>query len=74
MSFQTTTSNSKTIFVSDKYRTNPLSHQPGGWTVRVYYPSGASRIYDKVKNVEAYTRYMQNKFNVVNVEKLNYVD
>jgi len=74
MNPQTLNSSRKTIIVSDKYRTNPLSHQPGGWTVRVYYQSGVTKVYDKVKNVEAYTRYMQNKFNVVNVEKLNYVD
>lgn len=60
------------IRVKDDYRTNPLSLQPGGVDVKVYYPNGKARIYSRIKNVEAYTRYMKNKFNVIKVEKLSY--
>ena len=42
------------FMVGDDFRTNPLSHRPGGSTVKVTYDNGSSRIYDKVKNVEAY--------------------
>lgn len=71
---QSTNSNNNTVIVADKYRTNPLSHQPDGWTVKVHYPSGAYRICDKVKDVDAYTKHMKNKSNVIRVEQLNYVN
>lgn len=60
----------KVIRVGDDFRTNSLSLQPGGVDVKVYYPNGTARIYSRIKNVEAYTRYMENKFNVVKVETL----
>lgn len=60
----------KVILVGDDYRKNPLSLKPGGVDVKVYYPNGTARIYSRIKNVEAYTRYMENKFNVVKVETL----
>ena len=58
----------KVILVGDDYRKNSLSLMPGGVDVKVYYPNGTARIYSRIKNVEAYTRYMENKFNVVKVE------
>lgn len=60
----------KVILVGDNYRKNPLSLKPGGANVKVYYPNGTARIYSRIKNVQAYTRYMENKFNVVKVETL----
>lgn len=48
----------KTFKVSDEYRTNPLSKQPGGSTVQVEYSDGSIRIYDKIKNVDAYTKFL----------------
>ena len=62
---------SNSFIVGDKYRTNPLSHKPGGSTVKVFYEGGKSRIYDKIKNVEAYTKFMEKKFDVIGVEALN---
>lgn len=59
------------FIVNDEYRTNSLSLQPGGTTVKVHYENGKSRIYDKIKNVEAYTRFMENKFDVIGVEAMN---
>lgn len=42
--------------VKDEYRVNPLSNDPGGVEVKVYYPNGEVRIYDKVKNPGAFAR------------------
>jgi hypothetical protein len=42
--------------VKDEYRTNPLSHQPGGSNVTVTYSDGFSQTYDKVKFPDAFIR------------------
>jgi hypothetical protein len=44
----------KKILVNDSHRTNGLSLTPGGSIVTVVYANGDRRLYDKVKNVEAY--------------------
>jgi hypothetical protein len=36
--------------VGDKWRINPLSHQPGGVKVFVKFNSGFIKVYDKVKH------------------------
>ncbi|CAB4159496.1 hypothetical protein UFOVP699_232 [uncultured Caudovirales phage] len=41
--------------VDDNYRRNELSLEPGGVEVKIIYKNGTERIYDKVKNVKAYT-------------------
>ena len=41
-------------YVEDDYRTNPKSLTPGGSTVVVEYYSGEIRVYDKIKNSQAY--------------------
>lgn len=48
-----------TFQVSDAYRTNALSLIPGGTTIQVIYQDGSVRVYDKIKNVQAYTRYLK---------------
>ena len=45
--------------VKDEFRTNPLSHQPGGCTVRVTFKNGTHRDYDKVKKPMAFVRMQQ---------------
>ena len=40
--------------VGDNYRTNPLSHKPGGCEVRITFVSGKWRDYDKVKHPQAF--------------------
>lgn len=40
--------------VGDNYRTNPLSHKPGGDEVRITFVSGKWRDYDKVKYPQAF--------------------
>lgn len=50
-----------TIHVKDKYRTNPLSLEPGGCQVTVFYNNGTNFVYDKVKNAQAYVRNIYKK-------------
>ena len=45
--------------VKDEFRTNPLSHQPGGCTVRVTFKNGTHRDYDKVKKPQAFINAIQ---------------
>lgn len=42
--------------VSDDYRTNELSLQPGGYEVTVVYGNGKRFIYDKVKRPGSYVK------------------
>ena len=42
--------------VSDGYRTNELSLQPGGYEVTVVYENGKRFIYDKVKKPGNYVK------------------
>ena len=59
--FEKRVSRAKKVFqVGDDYRTNPESRRPGGSSVKVLYHDGTSRVYDKIKNVAAYTRYILN--------------
>jgi len=44
--------------VQDKYRTNPLSHQPGGHTVHVVFEDGFEQTYDKVKHPQAFIKHI----------------
>lgn len=45
--------------VGDEYRTNPLSHKPGGYEVQVNYSSGKFLVYDKVKFPGAYIKHLE---------------
>ena len=42
------------IRVAQKYRTNELSHTPGGVTIAVILKSGFKKYYDRVKYPRAY--------------------
>jgi len=42
------------FIVAEEYRTNPESRVPGGSHVKVEYKNGSSRIYNNIKNTEAY--------------------
>ena len=44
----------KKILINDEFRTNELSLTPGGNVVTVVYENGDRRVYDKIKNVDAY--------------------
>lgn len=46
----------KKIVVSDPHRKNELSLEPGGEVVTLVHKNGDRRIYDKIKNVNAYAK------------------
>ena len=49
------------LHIQDKYRKNPLSLVPGGYTVTVTFQDGKRYIYDKVKRPSDYIRYISGK-------------
>lgn len=50
-----------TVKVKDKYRTNPLSLEPGGYNVVVVYEGGLKLVYDKVKKPGWYVKSISEK-------------
>jgi hypothetical protein len=44
------------LHVKDNFRTNPLSLQPGGSTVKAIHETGRVFVYDKVKSPGAYIK------------------
>ncbi len=61
------------IKVQDEYRTNPLSHQPGGDEVTVYTRSGLVRTYDKIKSPQNYIAGLAFKEDIVRIDINNEV-
>lgn len=51
----------KHTHVSDEFRTNSLSLQPGGSTVTIVYASGSKVSYDKVKDPRKYVQSIINR-------------
>lgn len=49
--------------VGDNYRTNPLSHKPGGSVVRVTFKNGNVLDYDKVKHPQAFIKKIMERGN-----------
>ena len=45
---------SNSIHVAPKYRTNSLSHEPGGETIAVILKNGFKLIYDNIKYPDRY--------------------
>lgn len=58
----------KHIKVADEYRTNPLSHEPGGDEVTVYMRDGLIRTYDKIKNPQRYIGGLHFKEDIVRID------
>jgi hypothetical protein len=58
----------KEIKVADEYRTNPLSHQPGGDEVKVYLRDGMVYTYDKIKSPVNYIGKLEFKENIVRID------
>ncbi|RLD43963.1 MAG: hypothetical protein DRI86_08680 [Bacteroidetes bacterium] len=56
-----TSNYNNTLYVADKYRTNPLSLDPGGSTVYIKLEDGRELAYDKIKNVSAYIYFLKEK-------------
>jgi hypothetical protein len=42
------------LVVGDKYRTNPLSLVPGGYSIMVEFKDGTILVYDNIKSPYAY--------------------
>ena len=57
----------KPLKVEDQFRTNPLSHEPGGSEVKIQKKSGTILEYDKIKNVKAYINKLKWKEEIVAV-------
>jgi len=45
------------VFVTQEFRTNPLSTIPGGSVVEVHYENRI-KVYDNIKNPKAYIKYL----------------
>lgn len=58
----------KHIRVQDQYRTNPLSHEPGGQEVTVYTKDGMVRTYDKVKSPHRYIGNLHFKDDIIRID------
>jgi hypothetical protein len=56
--------------VRDQFRKNELSITPGGSTVTVFYTTGKSIAYDKVKNAHSYCNAILKKTNSVDILKI----
>ena len=54
------------IHVGDEFRTNDLSHTPGGSTVHVVYKDDSVRIYTNVKYPKKYIETAMTNANVKN--------
>lgn len=59
--------------VGDNYRTNPLSHSPGGSVIKIHYDTEI-KIYDKVKNPKKYLASVAHKINVQGISKIEVND
>ena len=55
------------INVGDGYRTNDLSLIPGGSVIKLVYKGNKHRVYDKIKNVEAYSKHAQKDSSVLEI-------
>ena len=58
----------KEIKVADEYRTNPLSHQPGGDEIKFYLRDGMVYTYDKIKSPANYINRLEFKDNIVRID------
>ena len=57
----------KEIKVKDQFRSNELSLEEGGATVKIIRTDGVVVIYDKIKSVRAYTERASKNFDVAEV-------
>lgn len=58
------------FMVSAEYRTNHLSHVPGGGIVKVIYDDGSERVYNNIKDTGFYSKKIQSENYEVSVEIL----
>jgi hypothetical protein len=58
----------KFVKVEDQYRTNPLSHEPGGSEVTVYMDYGSVYVYDKIKNPTRYIGSLPKRDSIIRID------
>jgi hypothetical protein len=58
----------KEIKVQDEYRTNPLSHQPGGSVVKLFCHDGMVYVYDNIKSPQNYISKVEFKDNIIRID------
>ena len=59
---------SKTVRVSDQFRTNNLSLTPGGFEVSITLNNGKTLVYDKIKIPRKYIQSLSNYGDIVSVK------
>jgi hypothetical protein len=59
---------SKTVRVSDQFRTNNLSLTPGGFEVSITLNNGKTLVYDKIKSPRKYIQSLSNYGDIVSVK------
>ena len=55
------------VIVSDQYRTNAKSFEPGGSVVTAIYNDTSRRVYDKIKIVDRYVERLKQKPEIIQV-------
>lgn len=55
------------MLVQDKFRKNELSLIPGGSVITVVHSKGNRVTYDKIKNIDAYCKYLKKDPNVTEI-------
>jgi hypothetical protein len=58
---------SRTVKVSDQFRTNNLSLTPGGSEVSITLNNGQTLVYDKIKSPKKYIQSLSNYKDIVEV-------
>ncbi len=58
----------KEIKVQDEFRTNPLSHKPGGSVVKLFCQDGMVYIYDNIKIPTNYISKVEFKDKIVRID------
>lgn len=56
------------LIVGDDFRTNPLSNEPGGHNIRVFFRTGERRVYTKVKRPKDYILNFEHTKLIIKVE------
>jgi hypothetical protein len=59
---------SRTVKVSDQFRTNNLSLTPGGSEVSITLNNGQTLVYDKIKSPKKYIQSLSNYKDIVTVK------
>lgn len=59
--------NNKELRVTDDFRSNDLSLEEGGETIKIIMKNGKILIYDKIKSVKSYSQKAKKRANVAEI-------